>query len=77
MFGGQTLALGLGHTCVIIDNGSVSCWGRNDFGQLGDGATWPQRMTVIYQYYIISWRTATSISAGNVHTCAILDTMLG
>ena len=25
------------NTCVILDNGSVSCWGRNNYGQLGIG----------------------------------------
>ena len=24
------------HTCALLNNGSVSCWGRNIFGQLGD-----------------------------------------
>ena len=31
------LALGTEHTCAIAANGSVSCWGRNHRGQLGDG----------------------------------------
>ncbi|MDB4602745.1 hypothetical protein OAH71_02415 [Euryarchaeota archaeon] len=76
MFGGQTLALGAGHTCVIIDNGSVSCWGKNSAGQLGDGATWPHFNDSDLPITTLSLgvgRTATSISAGNLHTCAILD----
>jgi len=27
-----------GHTCVVLTTGSVRCWGRNDSGQIGNGA---------------------------------------
>jgi hypothetical protein len=33
------ITAGTQHTCAILDNGSVSCWGWNIFGQLGDGTT--------------------------------------
>ncbi|DAC34716.1 MAG TPA: hypothetical protein HA286_06360, partial [Candidatus Poseidoniaceae archaeon] len=29
------LAVGVAHTCVILDNGSLMCWGRNGYGQVG------------------------------------------
>ncbi|MDC1420380.1 chromosome condensation regulator RCC1, partial [Euryarchaeota archaeon] len=33
------ITAGYGHTCAILDDGSVSCWGRNNYGQLGDGTS--------------------------------------
>ncbi|MBS1123774.1 MAG: regulator of chromosome condensation [Deltaproteobacteria bacterium] len=31
------LMLGPSHACARLDNGALWCWGRNDFGQLGNG----------------------------------------
>src|SRR5690606_4392283 len=30
-------ATGDEHTCAVVENGTVKCWGLNDNGQLGDG----------------------------------------
>ena len=30
---------GMDHTCAILDDGSVSCWGGSGYGALGDGTT--------------------------------------
>jgi alpha-tubulin suppressor-like RCC1 family protein len=42
-FPGKVVALGAGssaqHTCAIIEDGSVACWGSDGSGQLGDGMT--------------------------------------
>src|SRR5437773_1950231 len=33
----KQVATGSAHACAIRNDGTVWCWGRNDFGQLGDG----------------------------------------
>ena len=61
-------------TCAILDDGSVYCWGENEYGGLGVGnmssGSWtysPQ------QAQLPSGRTAIGISSGHSHTCAVLD----
>ena len=31
------IAAGGDHTCARLNDGSVKCWGRNEYGQLGQG----------------------------------------
>ena len=33
------VAAGSVHSCALLENGSIKCWGRNDYGQLGLGDT--------------------------------------
>ncbi len=66
------ITAGHSHTCAILDDGSVSCWGRNNYGQLGDGTT-TDRNTPTQTSSLGTDRTAVAITAGHSHTCAILD----
>ncbi|KAJ1478947.1 regulator of chromosome condensation 1/beta-lactamase-inhibitor protein II, partial [Baffinella frigidus] len=51
------------HTCTILDDRSVKCWGvLNDHGQLGKG-----------DVDFGPGRTAVALSAADKHSCAILD----
>ena len=79
----QTASLGVGrtavaisagsaHTCAVLDDGSVACWGLNDNGQLGDGTT-TNRDTPTQTASLGAGRTAVAISAGGARTCAVLD----
>ena len=67
----QLVSLGYSHTCAIVENGDVYCWGRNHIGQLGVGNTTDQYLPT--KVLLPSGRTATAIEAGAYHTCAILD----
>ena len=66
------LALGAGHTCALLDNGSVKCWGLNNWGQLGLGTT--DNVTTMGDALqaVNLGGPAAEISAGIYHTCARL-----
>ena len=67
------------HTCAILDDGSVRCWGLALFGQLGYGNTNSigddEVPRMVAPVELGSGRTATAISAALQHTCARLDDM--
>ncbi len=66
------IAAGENHTCARLADGTVRCWGRNTFGQLGNGVTsgeLPNATPVTVQ--LIS--DATTVFAGRDHTCVILS----
>lgn len=64
------ISAGSYHTCALLDDGSVRCWGANDFGQLGDGTTIERVSPVSVD---LGGTAASGVSAGESHTCAILD----
>ena len=66
------------HTCALLDNASVKCWGKNLYGQLGiDNSTHmgddSGEMAQLTSINLGTGRTATAIAANEVHTCALLD----
>jgi alpha-tubulin suppressor-like RCC1 family protein len=75
----RSIAAGSNHTCAILDNASVVCWGRGSSGQLGQGAitnighSGSATVALTPAIDLGSGRTAIAISAGDAHTCAILD----
>jgi alpha-tubulin suppressor-like RCC1 family protein len=82
-----SITTGTGYTCVLLDDNSteplsnVKCWGRGNYGQLGNKKTLPINSTPSTNAInlgtgitgVATARKATAIAAGNFHTCAILD----
>jgi alpha-tubulin suppressor-like RCC1 family protein len=58
------------HGCALLQTGTLRCFGRNDYGQLGDGTTMDHPFAVTVQGVGTG---ATAISVGFSHSCAIID----
>ena len=78
----EIVAVGQHHACTILQNSSIYCWGLNDNGQLGDGTcTNPVSIgspcsghySAPRKVYLPGGLGATSIDAGQTHTCAVAD----
>jgi alpha-tubulin suppressor-like RCC1 family protein len=61
-------ALGSAHTCAVISDGTVRCWGSNGSGQLGTGNTLSSTVPVA----VPGLTNVVAIAAGEFHTCALL-----
>lgn len=64
------LAVGESHSCAVISDGSLRCWGWNAWGQLGDGGTASQNFPVLVA---LPGLTVTAVAAGYGHSCALLN----
>ena len=73
------IAAGANHTCALLDNARVVCWGDNAYGQLGQGSMdnigdgIGPTIAATPSIDFGTGRTAVAISAGDLHTCALLD----
>ncbi len=63
------LAAGGSHACALLQDSSVQCWGRNSFGQLGDGSQTGRAFPVT----VGGLGGVTKLDAGSEHTCALLS----
>ena len=71
-----SLTAGTGYTCVLLDDKTVKCWGKGDEGQLGHGKQSDLKSPPSSAIELGTGRTVTAITAGNFHTCAMLDLSL-
>lgn len=66
-----SIAAGGWHSCSILDNGKVVCWGANGAGQLGDGGDSSEELAPVY--VSLGSDTARSIITGWRASCIIND----
>ena len=64
-----SISMGLYHTCGIIDNNDLYCWGYNDQGQLGIGTT--EQTNYPIPQFVDS--NVIGVSTGNNHACALYE----
>ncbi|HEY3487623.1 MAG TPA: hypothetical protein VGL10_06120 [Gammaproteobacteria bacterium] len=74
-----SIVTGQTHTCVVLDNDELKCWGSNDAGKLGLGDTVDRGDDLnemgddLPAVDLGTNRTAVQVTAGQYHTCARLD----
>jgi alpha-tubulin suppressor-like RCC1 family protein len=70
------VSVGALHSCALLDDGTVRCWGRGEFGQHGYGHTDDigDDEAPGEQPPVELSAPAVQISAGLTHTCALLTT---
>ena len=74
------VAAGLGHTCAILSDGTLKCWGWNDKGQCGQGSSSNIGDAVGEMAALTKVDLGTGLAAAKVaastfgkHTCVLLD----
>ncbi len=66
--GSGALAIGWNHGCVVRPSGDIACWGRNDYGQFGNGSTADAALPVAAMMGI---GDAMAASEGHFTGCAV------
>ena len=70
----KALSLGEFHSCALLDDGTVTCWGHNGFGQIGDGTTDDRSTaTAVAGLPDPAADPVLVLTTGSSHTCVLLD----
>lgn len=64
--GVASVASGAAQACAVLDDGTVSCWGRNQGGVLGDGTTTSSATPV----KVTGLTDAVQVATASSHSCA-------
>ncbi len=71
----QSLAAGSNHTCAVLDDQSVKCWGDNQNQQLGDGRFTRGAFAgeMGDNLLPLGLPAVRQLAAGSMHTCALIN----
>lgn len=69
--GVKQLAAAQSHLCALMNDGTVQCWGSNEYGQLGDGKTPEAEAERATAAPVVGVAGATSLSCGGSGTCCV------
>ncbi len=69
-----SMDVGVGHVCVIASDNNAYCWGRNEYGQLGNNSTATSADPVAVDTTgVMEGAVLVSISVSQDQSCAISD----
>ncbi len=63
------ISVGAYHSCALLEDNSIKCWGENDYGQLGDNTATDKYSPVS----VVGISNAVAIELGMYHSCALLS----
>lgn len=67
--GAKEIAAGWAHSCAVLSDGTIRCWGQNELGQLGNGSKTNSPTPVLAK----GATNAVSVATGVAHTCALIS----
>ncbi|MEM1007775.1 MAG: hypothetical protein AAGJ35_02105 [Myxococcota bacterium] len=72
--GVKQLALGERHSCVVLDDASLKCWGQSSYGQTGyDVADQSVILKPLVRSVDLGGKKVKQLTAGFTHTCVLLS----
>jgi hypothetical protein len=69
LMGVRDVSAGYGFTCVVFENGTVSCWGKNDAGQIGA----PEPANTSTPSRVNGLTMVAALESGYHNTCALME----
>jgi len=64
----KQISSGENHACGVANDGSLWCWGKNLYGQLGDNSNVDKDVATQENSHSLNWK---QVSAGGDHTCGV------
>lgn len=65
------LSVGANHSCALLSNQTIKCWGNNGYGQIGNGTVTSSELRIPVE--VLGINNAVQVAAGQRRTCAILS----